>query len=198
MFEGLGFRIEAGGALLLLGPNGSGKSSLLRLMAGLLRHAAGRIAWDGIDLAADRDAHHGRVHYLGHLDAIKPVLTVRENLAFWARLDGAGGAAADRALAQIGLDHLADTPGRFLSAGQRRRLALGRLLAAEKPLWLMDEPSVALDHDSVLALEAALAAHRAGGGMAVIATHMTLELPGAESLMLDEFDPAGAAEAAVA
>ncbi len=194
MFEGLGFRIEAGGALLLLGPNGSGKSSLLRLMAGLLRPAAGRIAWDGIDLGADRDAHHGRVHYLGHLDAIKPVLTVRENLAFWAGLDGATLAAAAAGLAEIELDHLADTPGRFLSAGQRRRLALARLLAAGKPLWLMDEPGVALDHDSIRALESAMAAHRAGGGMVVVATHMTLELPDADALLLDEFDPAGVGE----
>jgi len=86
---------------------------------------------------------------------------------------------------------LADTPGRFLSAGQRRRLALARLLASGKPLWLMDEPSVALDHDSIKALESALAAHRAGGGMAVVATHMTLELPDANALLLDEFDSAG-------
>jgi heme exporter protein A len=198
VFEGLGFRIESGGALLLLGPNGSGKSTLLRLMAGLHRHAAGRIAWDGIDLGADRDTHHRRIHYLGHLDAIKPVLTVRENIAFWARLDGAGGATADAALALIDLEHLADMPGRFLSAGQRRRLALARLLAAEKPLWLMDEPSVALDRGSILALEAALATHRAGGGMAVVATHMTLDLPDAEALLLDEFDPAGALETEVA
>jgi heme exporter protein A len=198
VFEGLGFAIETGGALLLLGPNGSGKSSLLRLMAGLLRPAMGRLAWDGIDLAADRDAHHARVHYLGHLDAIKPVLTVRENVAFWAGLDGADEGAADVALAQIELDHLADTPGRFLSAGQRRRLALARLLAGGKHLWLMDEPSVALDSDSILALEAALAAHRARGGMAVVATHITLDLPDADALLLDEFDLALADEGAPA
>jgi heme exporter protein A len=200
VFEGLGFTLGAGGALLLLGANGSGKSSLLRLMAGLIRPAAGRIAWVGIDIAGDQGAHHGRVHYLGHLDAVKPVLTVRENLAFWSGLDGADRGATDAGLALIELDHLADTPGRFLSAGQRRRLALARLLAGGKPLWLMDEPSVALDHESILALEAALAAHRARGGMAVVATHMTLDLPGAEALVLDEFGPGGggAAEGAPA
>ncbi len=178
VFARLNFAFAEGEALVLRGPNGSGKSSLLRLMAGLLKPAAGTITWDGEPVGHDPEAHHRRLHYVGHLDSLKPALTVAENLAFWAGLaDGRvdpGNVKA--ALARFGLDHLSDVPARLLSAGQRRRLALARALATPAPLWLLDEPTVALDAESVAALERALGEHRAGGGMVVAATHAKLNL----------------------
>lgn len=189
VFSGLGFDVESGGALLLVGPNGSGKSSLLRLMAGLLAPAAGRLLWNGEPVAADREAHGGRLHYVGHLDAVKPVLSVRENVGFWADLRPGGAAAAvDGALAAFGVGHLAAVPGRFLSAGQRRRVNLARILAAPAPLWLLDEPTTALDRAAVAALEAAIARHRQGGGMVVAATHTPLSLGAARTLDLAHFE----------
>ncbi|MTJ79584.1 MAG: heme ABC exporter ATP-binding protein CcmA [Telmatospirillum sp.] len=189
VFSGLGFHLAAGEALLLLGPNGSGKSSLLRLMAGLLKPASGRLAWGGDPVADDREAHAARVHYVGHHDAIKPVLSVFENLRFWARLhDPASGAGLARAARdRMGLARLADVPGKLLSAGQKRRLNLARLLAAPATLWLLDEPSVALDRQSVKVLEAVIAEHRAAGGMVALSTHADVDLPGARELHLDHF-----------
>ena len=139
-------RSPPGGALLLTGPNGSGKSTLLRLLAGLLRPAAGTLTWDGADALADLPAHARRVAYVGHQDAVKPGLTAAENLRFAARLTG--GDVRD-ALAAVGLEELADLPARMLSAGQRRRLALARLVLSRAPLWLLDEPTLGLDAASV-------------------------------------------------
>ncbi len=191
VFAGLGFSLGSGGGLLLLGPNGSGKSSLLRVLAGLLRPAHGVLAWDDEAIAEDPEAHAARTHYLGHHDAVKPVLTVAENLRFWAHLHDPhaerAGRAVDRALGRFGLSHLATIPGKMLSAGQKRRTNLARLLAAPSPLWLLDEPTTALDKASIKALEAVLAEHRAGGGMVVLSTHAEIDLPGAEELHLDRF-----------
>ncbi|EWY40485.1 cytochrome C biogenesis protein CcmA [Skermanella stibiiresistens SB22] len=189
VFQDLSFSVEAGGALVLLGPNGSGKSSLLRLMAGLLRPFAGGLSWDGAAVADDPDLHRGRVHYVGHLDAVKPVLSARENLAFWAEMGGAADpmAAALAALERLGVPHIADIPGRYLSAGQKRRLNLARVLAAPAPLWLLDEPSVALDRAGIGQLEAAIAEHRAGGGIVVVSTHAEIEVPEADTLHMDDF-----------
>ncbi len=177
VFSRLGFALGAGGALVLVGPNGSGKSSLLRLMAGLSRPAAGSLVWDEDAVVADPAAHRARLHYVGHLDAIKPALTARETLAFSAGLrgDGADGgdpdAAVKRALDALGIARLGDVPARYFSAGQRRRLGLARLFAAPAPLWLLDEPRTALDADAAARLDAAIAGHRAGGGMVVAAMH---------------------------
>jgi len=187
VFADLAFDLGAGGALLLRGPNGSGKSSLLRLMAGLLRPAAGALTWDGAPIAADAEAHRARLRYVGHLDALKPVLTAAENVAFWAGQAGAGEADAARALAAFALTPLAHVAGRLLSAGQRRRVALARLIAAPGALWLLDEPSVGLDGESLAHLEAAIAAHRAGGGRVALASHTPIELPGAHTLDLAGF-----------
>ena len=173
VFRDLDFELAAGDALLLTGPNGSGKSTLLRLLAGLLLPAAGALLWQGEDALADRTAHARRVVYLGHQDAVKPGLTVGENLRFAARVSG--GSAAE-ALGAVGLRTLADLPARMLSAGQRRRLALARLALGRLPLWLLDEPTVGLDAASVERFGGMLDSHRASGGMAVIATH--LPLPG--------------------
>jgi heme exporter protein A len=197
IFQGLGFSVPPGGALLLLGPNGSGKSSLLRLLAGLLRPAAGALFWGDQTLRDEREAHAGRTHYLGHQDAVKAVLTVEENLAFWARLHDPATAPEKiaAALASFALTPLAQTPGQLLSAGQRRRLALSRLLAASAPLWLLDEPSVGLDRDALGRLESALAEHRAAGGIVALSTHAEIALPDAQILQMEEFAPS--AEAAM-
>jgi heme exporter protein A len=184
VFDGVDFALADGDALLLVGPNGSGKSTLLRLMAGLLRPVAGAVLWDGVPVAEDRRRHGERLHYVGHLDGVKGALTVRENLAFSASVHGGtrddGGLQA--ALRHFGIAHLCDIPARLLSAGQRRRLALARLLVSSAPLWLLDEPTVSLDRASVAALSEAVLRHRAAGGMAVIATHAAIEVGAAASL----------------
>lgn len=191
IFQGLGFSMAPGGALLLLGRNGSGKSSLLRLLAGLLKPASGQLFWGEELLGKEREAHAGRLHYLGHQDAVKPVLTVEENLLFWARLHDPASPAerVEAALAAFNLKPLAQTPGKLLSAGQKRRLALARLLAARAPLWLLDEPSVGLDYDSVGRLEEILARHRADGGMVALSTHADIALPDAQVLQMGDFAP---------
>lgn len=173
VFRDLSFAIEPGGALLLQGPNGSGKSSLLRLCAGFLSAAHGRLLWNGADVAADVEGWRERFLYVGHHDAIKPAFTVRRNLEFWAAL---GGGEVNAALARFDLVGLADVPGRYLSAGQRRRANLARLALRPVPLWLLDEPTTALDKSAVALLAAAVAAHRSAGGMVLAATHLDLGL----------------------
>jgi heme exporter protein A len=177
VFRDLDLSVAAGGALLLTGPNGSGKSTLLRLLAGLLRPATGQLLWNGQDALSDLPEHARRVVYVGHLDAVKLALTARENLQFAARL---GGGDVGAALTTVGLEALADLPARMLSAGQRRRLALARLALGHAPVWLLDEPTLGLDAAAVERLGAMLASHRAGGGMVVAATHLSLPLMGAE------------------
>lgn len=187
VFAELDFAVAGGEALVLRGPNGSGKSSLLRLMAGLLPPAAGALSWDGEDIGDDRETHGARLHYVGHLDAVKPALTVAENLAVWVELRAGGTGAVASALARFGLDRLAETPARLLSAGQRRRLALARIAATPAPLWLLDEPTVALDTDAVAALEETVSQHCAGGGLAVVSTHVDLGLARATTLEVGDF-----------
>jgi len=183
VFAKLDFALPAGGALLLTGPNGSGKSSLLRLMAGLGRPEAGAITWEGEAISADPAAHRTRLHFIGHQEAVKPVLSVAENLAFWAGLHG-GTSGIAAALAHFRLERLADWPARLLSAGQRHRLALARLLASPAALWLLDEPATGLDDEAVGDLLAAIAAHRADGGRVALSTHTALPLPAAATLTL--------------
>ncbi len=196
VFAGLDFTLPPGGALLLTGPNGSGKSSLLRLMTGLLKPAEGRLAWGGAAIGEDPEAHRARVHYLGHLDAVKPVLSAAENLAFWAGLRGVPANGVGEALERFGLADLAEVAGRLLSAGQKRRLALARLLAAPAELWLLDEPGVGLDDASLERLGAEIARHRKEGGRVVAALHGTLPVEAAEHLALDGYACSRAAELA--
>ena len=185
VFADLSFRLEPGGALVLTGRNGSGKTTLLRLVAGLMPRAAGEVLWAGEDALADLPTHGLRLAYLGHQDALKLGLTAMENLALWARVAPSGRAGEiERALAAVGLEDLAHLPTRMLSAGQRRRVAIARLLVSRAVLWLLDEPTTALDSASVAKLGGLAAAHRAAGGMVIAATHLDLPLPGAMEFSL--------------
>jgi heme exporter protein A len=184
IFEQVGFALEPGDALWLSGPNGSGKSSLLRLMAGLLAPVAGTIAWSGAPIAEDREAHRARLRYLAHLDAVKTHLTVAENLDFWAAYWGIAAGAVAPALARLGIAHLATAPARQLSAGQRRRSALARLALGAAPLWLLDEPSAALDTDGIERLASLIADARAAGSIVIFSSHDTLPVPGMKQLAL--------------
>lgn len=189
VFSGLSFQLSPGGALVLSGPNGSGKSSLLRVLAGLLPPLAGRLFWQSQPVEADSDGYRRAIAYVGHLDAVKPTLSTEENLAFWASLmaESVGRQRVETALAGFGLAELAGLPGRYLSAGQRRRLSLARLLLTDAQLWLLDEPTVALDAVSLRLLEAAIAGHRAAGGLVVLATHAAPELSAPTLLDLGGF-----------
>ncbi|MCP4328946.1 MAG: heme ABC exporter ATP-binding protein CcmA [Alphaproteobacteria bacterium] len=182
VFEGLTFAVDAGSVLFLTGPNGSGKTSLMRLMAGLARPAVGTLTWDGAPVDDDPDGHRARLRYLGHENAVKPALTVGDDLEFWCRWRGGVPDSAPETAQRLALDHLWETPCRFLSAGQRRRLALARLITVPASLWLLDEPAVGLDHESLITLETLLAGHCASGGCAVVATHQELSVPGADRL----------------
>ncbi len=188
IFRGLDFVLPPSGALVLLGPNGSGKSSLLRLMAGLTPCAAGMLAWNGTDIREDPAAHRSRLHFIGHSDALKPVLSAGESLAFWAKMRGSN-AAIEPALARFGLSHAASLPCRYLSAGQKRRLALARLVAAPAALWLLDEPLTSLDSEAAAQLLTAIAEHRAQSGRVVLSTHAPIELDDATRLSLADFRP---------
>ena len=182
--DGLSLRLEGGAALVLTGPNGSGKSTLLRSLAGYLRPASGSVRIIG----AGEDREMSEVcHFVGHLDGIKTHLTAAENVAFWATyLGGPADLAArvEAALQRFALDALADIPAGYLSAGQKRRLALARLVAAERPLWLLDEPTVSLDASSIDVLIAAINGHLTTGGMAVIATHVPMALAPMQQIRL--------------
>ena len=199
VFAGLSFRLPAGGALVLRGANGSGKTSLLRLLAGLIAPAAGRLSWGPTPIQDDLAGHRARLHYVGHQDGVKPGLTPRETLVFWAALRGCGircrASVLNAALAAFALEPVADWPCRWLSAGQRRRLALARLSVTPASLWLLDEPFTALDHDNQNRLEQAIAAHRAGGGRVILATHLSIEISTAVAIELDAFAPPHSAAA---
>lgn len=179
VLAGIGFRLEAGGALVVTGRNGAGKSTLLAALAGLLRPERGRI-----ELAPGEGPRSERLHLLGHRDGLKAQLTPAENLRFSAGCLGGGGTGIGAALARVGLGGAADLPSAYLSAGQRRRLGLARLLVSPRPLWLLDEPTSALDAEGQRLLDELMAAHRAGGGAVIAATHSPLPLPGAETLRL--------------
>ena len=196
VFTGLDCRLAQGGALVLRGSNGSGKSSLLRLFATLLAPAAGNLSWGGAPVMHDRARYRALIHYVGHQDAAKPPLTPREMLGVWAALRGIAAPAIEQALAAFALGPVADRPCRWLSAGQRRRLALARLIAAPAPIWLLDEPNAALDGDGEARLTSLIAEHRSAGGRVAVATHQPIALGDATVIVLDDF--AASSEAALA
>jgi len=177
LLRGVVLTLEPGQALTLIGPNGIGKTSLLRVLAGLLPRAAGSLRLDGLDPREEPEAYAARLLYVGHRDGVKPALTVAENLRFWIRLFGAETKGEARALAAFGLARQADLPAAYLSAGQRRRLALTRLAAIPRPVWLLDEPAAGLDADGRGCLADAIAAHRAQSGLVVMASHGELAIP---------------------
>lgn len=188
VFGDLTLTCAAGGALRLVGPNGAGKSTLLRILAGLLPASAGEVAWSsrGKPLSAAPP-----LAYCGHRDPVKAWSTVAEHLAFWRTLggDGSAGPIADAAGA-MGLDALLNVPAGLLSAGQKRRLALARLLVTPASLWLLDEPTVSLDREGCGLLEAIIDRHRQSGGLVIVATHVPVNLPDAVDVDMADYDTA--------
>jgi heme exporter protein A len=179
LFEGLSFALQPGESLLVSGPNGAGKTSLLRLIAGLLPLQAGSI--EGGDASVPLPE---LCHYVGHLNGIKSALNLGENVRFWVDFLGGDGSGVEGAYEMFGLADLMSLPAGILSAGQKRKLALLRLFAAPRPIWLLDEPSVSLDVASVKVLDKAIADHLAQGGIAVVASHVPLKVKFAQELAL--------------
>ncbi|MDK9696565.1 MAG: heme ABC exporter ATP-binding protein CcmA [Siculibacillus sp.] len=177
----LSFEAVAGSALVVTGANGAGKSTLLRLIAGLLRPISGELGLDGGDpeLTVPQQCH-----YFGHMDALKPQLSVEENLGFWREFSGTADATVFEALDRVGLARLATLPAAYLSAGQRRRLAFSRLLVTKRPVWLLDEPTSALDAASEARLLEIVGEHLGDGGLVVAATHLALPFERMDSLRL--------------
>ncbi len=193
IFTGLNFAVASGEVLAVTGRNGAGKSSLLRTIVGLIRVGRGKLTLEGGDpeLTIAEQAH-----YLGHQDALKPSLSVAENLRFWAGFLGSEPADIAAALVTVGLDGLADLPSAYLSAGQRRRLSIARLVAVKRPIWLLDEPTSSLDDAAQNRLMALLRSHVAEGGMVVAATHGPIGLGGPKELRLDDMALPSSATAA--
>ena len=181
LFEDLSFALAPGEGLLVTGPNGAGKTSLLRQIAGLLPLAAGLLSLEGPRPDVELPE---LCHYVGHLNGIKTIFTVRENLAFWADFLGDNGSPLSPALAAFGLTPLADLPAGLLSAGQKRKLTLSRLFAAPRPIWLLDEPQVSLDAPSLKLLDDAIKNHLDAGGIAVVASHTALKTKFAHKIAL--------------
>ena len=181
VFRGLSFSLSSGEAMVVTGRNGAGKSSLLRMLAGLVRIPAGRLALEGGEADIPLAEH---THYIGHQDAMKPSLSVEENLQFWTAFLGGGGQSIEPALAALNLAPLARLPSVYLSAGQRRRLSIARLVAVQRPIWLLDEPTSALDVPSQKNLGELMRGHLAGGGMIIAAAHGPIGLERARELKL--------------
>lgn len=193
VFAGLSFTVASGEALAVTGRNGAGKSSLLRALIGLARITHGTLTLDGGDpeLTIPEQAH-----YLGHQDALKPSLSVGENLQFWANFLGARDAQIRPALVAVGLEDLTDLPAAYLSAGQRRRLSIARLLAVKRPVWLLDEPTSTLDASAQNRLTILMQTHLSEGGLVIAATHGPIGLGAIRELQLEDAPPAAALEMA--
>ena len=194
VFSGISFSLAGGEGLIVAGRNGAGKSSLLRMVAGLLRVAGGSLVLEG----GDSELTVGeQAHYLGHQDALKPALSVGENLRFWSGFLGPNSANIGGPLAAVGLDSLADLPAAYLSAGQRRRLSIARLLAVKRPIWLLDEPTSTLDASAQSRLASLIQTHLNEGGLVMAATHGPIGLSSIRELQIDDARPAQTAEMAL-
>ncbi|MET3579196.1 heme exporter protein A [Mesorhizobium robiniae] len=184
VFSGIDFALEKGQALIVTGPNGVGKSTLLRVVAGLLPVAAGRVLIEGG--GEDFPSVASACHYLGHQNAMKTALTVMENLRFWRDFSGADFLSAEQALETVGLDGIGHLPFGYLSTGQRRRAAIAKLLVSRRPLWLLDEPTAGLDKASEERFAVLMRKHLGDGGIVVAATHLPLGIEGAKALRMGE------------
>ncbi len=182
LFSGLSFSAGSGEAVTLTGPNGAGKTTLLRALAGFCRIAAGAVRLT--DQSGSEREMAGSCHFVGHANALKSALTVSENATFWARYLGQDTARVKPALQRFALAELAHIPAGYLSAGQKRRLALSRLVLAERPLWLLDEPTVSLDAASTAMLARVVNEHVSAGGIVIAATHIPLGLASPRELRL--------------
>ena len=184
VFSGIGFTLDKGEALIVTGPNGTGKSTLLRVVAGLLPAAAGRVRVEGGGEGFPTVA--SAAHYLGHLNAMKPALSVEENLAFWRAFQGEPALSVEEALETVGLGGLGHLPFGYLSTGQRRRASIAKLLVSRRPVWLLDEPTAGLDKASEERFAALMRGHLQDGGIVVAATHLPLGLEGAKGLVMGD------------
>jgi heme exporter protein A len=181
VLSGFSLTLQSGEALALTGPNGAGKTTLLRALAGLLPLTAGRIS---LEDGAPETPVAEQLHLLGHADGVKTQLTAAENVIFWAELLGGDPKETATALDAVGLSHAADLPAAYLSAGQKRRLSMSRLIVAKRDLWLLDEPATALDTDGLDRLAQLVEIHRASGGLVLAATHADLGWPGLKRMVL--------------
>jgi len=186
IFSDLSLEIAAGEAVLLRGPNGAGKSTLLRVIAGFIPSISGEIALNGT-ASSNRDDFQNQITYAGHLDAIKPQLTVAENLHFWAQLFNADNLT--QTIDDFRLTEIANRPAHACSAGQKRRLGLARIAVTSRPLWLLDEPTVSLDKETTARFAATIDAHCAKGGIAFIATHIDLGLKAPRTFEMHAYEP---------
>ena len=189
LFSGMDLSLTEGDAALITGPNGSGKSSLLRVIAGLIQPLQGQIRWEGQNAQKFSNNFRSALRYVGHSDGLQPVLSVLENLKYWSQLYGSSQdlEKLNRGLESVGLFDLSELPARVLSAGQRRRLALARAIATEGRLWLLDEPTVALDRQSINRIETAISEFRASGGIVIASTNAPLNLSDCKVLNISEY-----------
>ena len=187
LFDGVGFRLESGELLYLRGANGAGKTSLLRMLCGLSPAESGQILWDGMQVDKIGEAYRANLLYLGHHNALQESLTVKENLAFYAAMTGTNPSETDtiNALTRMGLSGCQSRLVRHLSQGQKRRVALSRLILNDAKLWILDEPFVALDQAAVQSLAELIAHHLGSGGMTILTSHQQVDIGANEPQILD-------------
>ena len=189
LFSGLDLSLTEGGAALVTGPNGSGKSSFLRVIAGLIQPLQGQIHWEGQNAQKFSDNFRSALRYVGHSDGLQPVLSVLENLKYWSQIYGSSQdlEKLNHGLEAVGLFDLSELPARVLSAGQRRRLALAKAIATDGRIWLLDEPTVALDRQSINRIETAISEFRASGGIVIASTNAPLNLSDCKVLNISDY-----------